>query len=224
MTDASDAHPPQTLGSLRPQILFEEVFGANLWNLCCLPSVLSNRSESRRENTLNLISPPSTEECFLVFLISCESDSKSYGCDIFTCALVSSVTVPAPHLRTLPQGARVSSKTVFSHLSSHRVAPISTLRTHSTLVAEQVADHFVNPRPAARAHRKAAEDACLFQAATGERTSTCVQVNNFFSFVCGAKASSAVSSVFFSSDAAGNHAESRASAHIYYGDAASFHE
>ena len=33
----------------------------------------------------------------------------------FTCALVSSVTVSAPHLRTLPQGPRVSNRTVFLH-------------------------------------------------------------------------------------------------------------
>ena len=51
--------------------------------------------------------------------------SEELLCDIFTCALVSSVTVPALHLRTLPQGTWVSSKTVSSHLSSHRVAPIA---------------------------------------------------------------------------------------------------
>ena len=63
------------------------------------------------ENMSNLIPPPSTDEeffeffLFLVFfLISCESDAKSYGCDMFACALVSSVTVSALHSRTLPQG------------------------------------------------------------------------------------------------------------------------
>ena len=56
---------------------------------------------------------------------------------------------------------------MFSRLSSHRVAPFSTLRTQPTLVGEQVTAHFVIPRLVARAHRTAAEDACLFQAATG---------------------------------------------------------
>ena len=144
------------------------------------------------------------------------------GCDIFTCALVSSVTVPALHLRTVPQGSLVSSKTVFSHYSSHRVAPIRTTRTQRTLVSEQVTAHFANPRLAARAHRTAAEDACLFQAATGGRKSSCVQVINFFSFVCGAMASSAVFSELYLRDAAGNHAVTHTGAYIYNGDAASF--
>ena len=92
------------------------------------------------------------------------------------------------------------------------------------MVAEQVTAHFVNPRLAARAHRTAAEDACLFQAATGERKSPCIQVIIFISCVCGATASSAVSSVLYLRGAVGNHAEMRTSAHIYFGDAASFHE
>ena len=51
-----------------------------------------------------------------------------------------------------------------SHLSPHRVAPISTLRTHFTLVAEQVTAHSVDSRFAARANCTAAEDTCLFRA------------------------------------------------------------
>ena len=74
----------------------------------------------------------------------------------FTCAPVSSVTVSAPHFRTLPQGPRVSSKTVFSNLSPHRVIPIRTLRTQPTLVAEQVtALFFVDPRVTASPRRTA---------------------------------------------------------------------
>ena len=61
---------------------------------------------------------------------------------------------------------------------------------------------------AACGNPRLAEDACLFQTPTGARKSTCVQVINFFSFVCGAR----------------NHAETRTGAYIYYGDAASFHE
>ena len=49
-----------------------------------------------------------------------------------TRTLVSSVTVSELHLRTLSQALESQSKTVFSHLSPHRVAPISTLRTHPT--------------------------------------------------------------------------------------------
>ena len=70
---------------------------------------------------------------------------------------VSCVTVSSLHLRTLPQGRGVSSKTVFSHLSSHRVTPIRTLHTQPTLVAEQVTAHFVDSRLPARAHRTAEE-------------------------------------------------------------------
>ena len=80
----------------------------------------------------------------------------------FTCALVSAL-----HSRTLSQGPCVSSKTVFSHLSPHLVAPISTLRTHTTLEAEQVTAHSANSRFAARANCTAAEDTCLFRAVAG---------------------------------------------------------
>ena len=58
-------------------------------------------------------------------------------------------------------------KTVFSHFTPLRVALISTLRTHATSVAEQVAAHFVNPRFAARANCVATEDTCLFRAVAG---------------------------------------------------------
>ena len=50
---------------------------------------------------------------------------------------------------------------VSRHIESHRSAHCPTL------VGEQVTAHFVIPRLVARAHRTAAEDACLFQAATG---------------------------------------------------------
>ena len=60
------------------------------------------------------------------FVMFCESDAKSYGCDISPVHFVSCVTVSSLHLRTLPQGPRVSSKTVY------RVAPICTLRTLPT--------------------------------------------------------------------------------------------
>ena len=71
---------------------------------------------------------------------------------------------------------------MFSLWSSHRVTPIRTLRTQPTLVAEQVTAHFVNPRLAARAHRAAAEDVCLFQAATGEKIY--LRPRDQFLFVC----------------------------------------
>ena len=68
------------------------------------------------------------------FLLFWESDAKSYGCDIFTCTLVSCVIVSPLHLRTLRQGPWVSSKTVFTHLSSHRVAPIAHCAPHSQVL------------------------------------------------------------------------------------------
>ena len=92
---------------------------------------------------------------------------------------------------------------MFSHKSSHRVTPIRTLRTQPTLIAEQVTGHFVNPRLATRAHRTAAEDACLCQAQV---------INVLFQFHCGAMASSAVSSVPYMRDETENRAESPTSA------------
>ena len=146
-------------------------------------------------------------------------------CETFTCTLVSSVTVSALQLRTLPQGPWVSSKSVFLHQPSHRVTQISTLRTHPTLVAEQVAAHFVNPRFAARGHCTAAEDASLLQAAA-EREEIYLRPSDpsLVQFLGGAVASSAVSSVLYLRDAAGNHAETRTGACTHCGDAASFHE
>ena len=44
---------------------------------------------------------------------------------MFTCTLVSPVTVSPLRLRTLLQGPWVSSKSVFSHRSSYGVAPIA---------------------------------------------------------------------------------------------------
>ena len=79
---------------------------------------------------------------------------------LLTRALVSSVTVSALHLRTLPQGPRVSSKTVSSHLPPHRVTPIRTLRTHCTLVVEQVTAHLVDSRVTA-CTRRTVEEASL---------------------------------------------------------------
>ena len=96
-----------------------------------------------------------------------------------------------------------------------------TLRTQSTVVAEQVIAPVIDPRPAACTHRTLAEHACLCQAVTG---STCDRVIHLSSFKCGAMASSAVSSVLYLRDAVGNHAETRVGAYIYCGDAASFHE
>ena len=105
----------------------------------------------------------------------CESDAKSCGCDIV-------------HLCTC----------VISRLSSHRVTPISTLRTQPTLVAEQVTSHSVNSRFTARASCMASEDACLFKGSKGERNSSCVQVISVFSF--------AVPCLSLQRDAVGNHA------------------
>ena len=85
------------------------------------------------------------------------------------CAQVSSAIVSALHLRTLPQGLWVCSKTVFLQITQHLVAPISTLRTHSTLVAERVITHFVNSRFAVCANCTAAEDNCLFRAVARRR-------------------------------------------------------
>ena len=67
-------------------------------------------------------------------------------------------------------GPSVSRKPVFSDVTLHRVGPISTLRTHSTLVAEQVTAHPANSRFAARANWT------LRAVAGRERRSTCDQV------------------------------------------------
>ena len=57
--------------------------------------------------------------------------------EIFTCAFVSYVIVSPLHMRTLPQGPRVSSKTVFSYLSFHRFAPIYTAYSSHTTRASK---------------------------------------------------------------------------------------
>ena len=77
---------------------------------------------------------------------------------------------------TFRRALESQSQTMFSRLSPHRVAPICTLRTHSTLAAEQVPAHSVNSRCAARANK--AEDTCLLQAVE-EKRSTCDQVIHF---------------------------------------------
>ena len=72
------------------------------------------------------------------------------------------------HLCICVHFRRVSSKTVLSHFTPHRVAPISTLRTHSTLVAEQVTPHFVDSRVTAST-RRTAEEASLPASGSGRK-------------------------------------------------------
>ena len=57
---------------------------------------------------------------------------------------------------------------MFSHLSPHRVAPIRTLRTQPTLVAEQVTAHLVDSRVAAGT-RRTAEEASFPASGSGRR-------------------------------------------------------
>ena len=101
------------------------------------------------------------------------------------------------------------------------------MRSVSKLLQEKRSNEKVGVKMTTNEGRAGAEDACLFQTATGVRKSTCVQVINFHSFVFGAMASSSVSSVLNIRDAAGNNAEMRTGAYIkkiYDGDAARFHE
>ena len=83
-----------------------------------------------------------------------------------TVHFVSCVTVSSLHLRTLPQGPWVSSKTVFSHSSSHRVTPI---RTQLTLAADQVTAHFVDSRVTASTCRTAEEPSLLASGTSRKR-------------------------------------------------------
>ena len=89
------------------------------------------------------------------------------GVTFFTCTLVSRVTVPAQHLRTLPQGPlSLKQNGVFTFvITSGRTD--CTLGTQPTLVAEQVTAHFVDPRVTACTHFTAEERASLLQAETG---------------------------------------------------------
>ena len=142
----------------------------------------------------------------------------------FTCALVSCVTVPPLHLRTFPQGPWVSSKTVFTHLSSHRVTPIAHCTPGFTSVAEQVTAHFVDfASYSLYAPYSWESELVCFRQWQEEETSTCDRVIHCSLILCGAMAWSAVSSVFYLRDAAGNHAETRTDAKTCYGAAASFH-
>ena len=70
-----------------------------------------------------------------------EGDAKTYGCDIFTCTLVSFVTVSPLHLRTLPQGLEFHAKRCFAHMSSHRVAPIAHCAHPSQVLLTSSAKH-----------------------------------------------------------------------------------
>ena len=112
----------------------------------------------------------SQERCFYLALgfwpvfdfLFCESDAKSYGCDIFHRTLLSCVTVLLLQLRTLPQGPWVSCKMVFGHLSSHRVAPIAHCALYSHRQRSWVFAPFIDPRRGAWTHRRAAQRACFF--------------------------------------------------------------
>ena len=64
-------------------------------------------------------------------MISCKSNAKSYGCDN---SLVHHVLLCHHCTCVKFRRSQVSSKTVFSHFSSHRVEPIRTLRTSPTSV------------------------------------------------------------------------------------------
>ena len=76
----------------------------------------------------------------------------------FTCALGSSVTVSKSHVRAGPLSLKEERCFHISHhIGLHRFAHCA-LNPHW---------HFVDPRLAARAHRTAAEDACLLQAVAG---------------------------------------------------------
>ena len=111
---------------------------------------------------------------------------------------------------------------MFSHWSSHRVAPIVHC-AHPTLVVEQVTAHFVDPTSYSLYAPSGSELAC-FRQQQEEKRSTCDRVIHLSLILSGAMASSAVSSVLCLRDAAGNHAETRTGAYIYYGHAACFHE
>ena len=99
---------------------------------------------------------------------------------------------------------------MLSHFTPHRIAPISTLRTHSTLVAERVTAHFVDSRVTADTCRTAEERACLLQA-------------DFSLTLSGAMASSAVFSVLYVHNEVGNQAVTSTGAHTHYGDATNVH-
>ena len=67
--------------SLIPQMLTRKYSVRIRGIFSILHQYLTAESNFEEENTSNLIPPQSIEEFF--FVISCDSDAKSYGCDIF---------------------------------------------------------------------------------------------------------------------------------------------
>ena len=88
---------------------------------------LDGRSKEGRPHTFVMDCPPITRH---------QGTQHGISSDIFICALVSCVAVSSLHLRTLPQGPRVSSKTVFFTFVITSGRTDCPLRTQPTLIAE----------------------------------------------------------------------------------------
>ena len=98
---------------------------------------------------MNLISPSSLRNVFSVFFCSAKVTPRVTG--VTSSLLHSCHLLPCHHCTWVHFRRAIESqaKTLFTHLSSHRVVPISTLRTLSTLAAEQVTAHPVDSRGSA---------------------------------------------------------------------------
>ena len=126
----------------------------------------------------------------------------------FPCTPVSCVTVSSLHLRTLPQGPWVSSKTVLSHSSSHRIPPIGALRSLTTFVAELSYCSFRWSTTSGLYASYSSKTRLLLPSSEQDLFATEWSIS--FRLIV-------------ARDAAGNHAETRTGAYINYGGAASLH-
>ena len=147
-----------------------------------------------------------------MFLMFCESDAKSYGCDIFLCTCVMCYCVITASAYTFAGPLSLKQNGVYTLVITSGCADCP-LRTLPTLIADLSYFSF-----------HCSTTSGFVRIVQQQNGSICDRVIHPFSCDCGAMASSAVSSMKNMRDAAGNHAETFAGAYIYYGDAASFHE
>ena len=108
---------------LRPQMFFLREYSVRIREFfLSFISTSTQKRISKRENMMNSISPPSTEECFFFcFFDLAKVTPRVAGVTFSTCALVSSVTVSALHSRTLPRGLSLKQNRVFT-FGLHRLA------------------------------------------------------------------------------------------------------
>ena len=131
--DQFDALIPHSFWIPHISNMFGEVFGARMWNPFCLSSVLSGEADPKLRTQRAWFHQRLLRNMLSVFLTLYERDAKSYGCDIFhsrTRVIYFHVSTGLAYTFAGPLESQ--RKTVFSRITQYRLAPFSTLPTHST--------------------------------------------------------------------------------------------